>query len=101
MNKHKVSSIFRRGSLDDTSLEKHMQQEGRPDLVDFQPHGYRDIIWCPVVNEPVIIDFGSGGVLRCTLCGMLASANGSFAVPHNFVVSVIGPYRTKRGSGTD
>ena len=30
---------------------------GRPDSVEFDARGYRDVIWCPFLNEPAILEY--------------------------------------------
>lgn len=32
----------------------------REDWVTFEPTGYRDVIWCPYLNEPAIIQYKNG-----------------------------------------
>jgi len=86
--------LLRKGNLTNPALAKHMAQEGRQDLVDFKPHGYRDVIWCPIINEPVIMIY-KGDRPHCSLCEMSAEADGGFAEPHPFIVSIIGPYQAR------
>lgn len=35
-------------------------EEGRPHRVSFHPKGYRDVMWCPYLNEPAILEWRDG-----------------------------------------
>jgi hypothetical protein len=38
-------------------LIDYPKQEGRPDSVSFKPRGFRDVIWCPYLNEPAFLTY--------------------------------------------
>ena len=37
-----------------------MSVTGFPGMVSFEPKGYRDVVWCPYLNEPAILVYENG-----------------------------------------
>ena len=38
------------------------------DTVSYEPKGYRDVHWCPYVNEPYISEYNKDDQPDCPLC---------------------------------
>lgn len=54
--------------------------------VTFTPRGYRDVVWCPYLNEPAILQFKNGKP-DCPNC------NGNYEPgSHMFICNVRKPY---------
>lgn len=44
-------------------------KEGVKDAVTFESRGYRDVIWCPYMNEPAFLEYSHNGkTSRCPNC---------------------------------
>ena len=55
--------------VDSARLDKKISI-GRPDVVTFEPTGYRDVYWCPLINEPYFHKYDTlGKVESCGGCG--------------------------------
>lgn len=58
------------------------KQNKRKGIISRKPHGYRDVMWCPYINEPAIIEYRDGKPY-CPLC------NGNFeASTHEFICHI-------------
>jgi hypothetical protein len=40
-----------------TDEDRKVGAKGRQDIVTFVGKGYRDVIWCPYLNEPAILEY--------------------------------------------
>lgn len=53
-----------------------------PDKVSFEPVGFRDVYWCPRLNEPVILEYrqavGSEREPWCINCGCPLESDHAF-----------------------
>lgn len=57
------------------------------DRVTFEEKGYRDVRWCPNLNEPFIIEYDlKTGKLDCPNCGSYEESN------HQFICHILKPH---------
>ena len=60
-----------------------MTQSGANECISFAPKGYRDVIWCPYLNEPTFVEYTQEGYLECPNC------NHNFEVAtHKFICHI-------------
>lgn len=52
-------------------LDEHFAYRGLRKSVSFTPEGFRDVIWCPYLNEPAILEYDTlkeGSPPKCPNC---------------------------------
>jgi hypothetical protein len=65
---------------------------GRPDCIENDSKGFRDVYWCWHINEPVVLEY-AGSDLLCRNCGTRASNLEDFEDEHMFIVHIRKPGR--------
>lgn len=67
-------------------------QAGKPEGVSFiqNEHGYRDIIWCYMINEPAFIAFPDSGGAICPHCEWVIDEGEEpfFFTQHTFICHI-------------
>lgn len=55
--------------------------------VEYKPQGFRDVYWCPSLNEPFVIEYITGTDKRyCPLC-----KTQEFDEGHEFIAHILKP----------
>jgi hypothetical protein len=65
-------------------MSERRGKKGLPNHVEWVSRGFRDVYWCPYLNEPVIITYpmDKNKTAWCVNC------NGPMAEDHWFIVSI-------------
>jgi hypothetical protein len=64
---------------------------GLPECVTFEPKGFRDVYWCPALNEPFVVEYDlilgspNAGKTVCPYCGTLEFSE------HTFIAHILKP----------
>lgn len=66
------------------------------DFVSFERKGYRDVYWCPTLNEPVILIYEVKGLEYHPICNMCQEAlpqltDNADDFSHTFIVHILKP----------
>lgn len=68
-------------------------QQGQPECLAYTPKGWRDVMWCPHLNEPIIIEHRGGPDVsepHCTGCGV--SSFDHIRDTHEFIAHIYKPW---------
>lgn len=44
-------------------MSERKGEQGLPDHVEFVSRGFRDVYWCPYLNEPIIVTYKMVGLI--------------------------------------
>lgn len=66
-------------------------EPGIPAAVEFTSLGFRDVYWCPYLNEPVIITYPIDKERKAWCSG----CNGSMSEDHSFICTILKPWSLK------
>jgi len=71
-------------------------EKGLPQYVVYEPKGFRDVMWCPYLNEPAIIEYRDKDGKKEPYC---PNCNGNFEPEsHPFICHILKPYGKENGS---
>jgi hypothetical protein len=59
--------------------------------VTFEEKGFRDVRWCPYLNEPFIVEYFSTGEAHCPNCETLYEPGNYEESTHKFICHILKP----------